>query len=105
MFGLAIIARPDAAAAQSSANRFELGVQIVAAHSSQFDANEVGVGGRFAWRPIDSIGIEAEVDLYPGDFPDDGFAFSRARVEGLFGVTAGPAFGRVRPLTLSGRGS
>ena len=97
LLGLAIIARPDAASAQSSANRFDVGVQIAAAHSSPFDANEVGFGGRVAWHPIDMIGIEAEVDLYPGDFPDDRNAFSGARVEGLFGLTAGRTFDRLRP--------
>lgn len=94
---LVIIARPGVATAQSNANRFEVGVQITAAHSSQFDANEVGFGGRVAWRPLDMIGIEAEVDLYPGDFPDDRNAFSGARVEGLFGLTAGWTFDRLRP--------
>ena len=39
--------------------------------------------------------MEAEFDLYSGDFPE-GRAFSRRRVEGLFGVTAGPRVGRAR---------
>lgn len=34
--------------------------------------------------------------MFPGDFPDRP-AISRGRVEALFGVTAGPRFGRVRP--------
>lgn len=88
--------RPGVAAAQTSSHRFEAGAQVTAARSSQFDATEVGVGGRFGWRATDTIGLEAEVDLYPSDFPDDGIVFSGARVEGLFGVTAGPTFDRLR---------
>ncbi len=91
-----IVALPDPALAQSTSDRFELGVQVSSATSSQFDATDVGLGGRFAWHPAEPIGIESEIDLYPADFPDQR-AFSRGRVEGLFGVTVGPRFGRLRP--------
>ena len=77
-------------------DRFEAGAQIVAAHSGEFDANDIGIGGRFSWHPIDVIGAEAEMTFYPGDFPDRS-PFSRSRAEGLFGVTVGPRFGRARP--------
>ena len=52
--------------------------------------------GRLSWHPVEVVGIESEVNLYPGDFPDQR-PFSRGRVEGLFGVTVGPRFDRVRP--------
>jgi hypothetical protein len=93
--GLAV-AQPAPAMAQATSERFELGVQVVSAISSQFDATDVGLGGRLAWRPVEPVGIEAEINLYPGDFPDQR-PFSRNRVEGLFGVTIGPRFGRLRP--------
>lgn len=78
--------------------RFDAGAQVVVAHSSEFDANDTGVGGRFAWHPVDLIGAEAEMNVYPRTFPSSrSVAFSSGRVEGLFGVTAGPRLGRVRP--------
>jgi len=83
------------ASAQSSHPRFDAGGQVVAASWDQFDGSDFGVGGRFAWHPLRLLGVEAEIDLYPGEFPE-GRAFSRRRVEGLFGVTAGPRFDRVR---------
>jgi hypothetical protein len=74
----------------------ELALLMAIALSSQFDATDLGVGGRFSWRHGPLLGVEAELTLYPGDFPDDR-PFSRRRLEGLFGVTAGPTIGRVRP--------
>jgi len=91
-----VVAQPGSALAQSTSDRFELGVQVSSVISSQFDATDVGLGGRFAWHPVEPLGIESEINLYPEDFPDQR-AFSRGRVEGLFGVTVGPRFGRLRP--------
>jgi hypothetical protein len=91
-----LVARPDPAVAQSKPDRFELGVQVSSAISSQFDRTDVGLGGRLSWHPVGLVGIESEINLYPGDFPDQR-PFSRGRVEGLFGVTVGPGFDRVRP--------
>src|SRR5258706_6171515 len=96
VFAIAGLAVAEPALAQSTPDRFELGVQVSSARSSEFDATDVGLGGRFAWHPIELIGIESEIDVYPGDFPDQR-AFSRGRIEGLFGVTVGPRFGRLRP--------
>jgi hypothetical protein len=76
--------------------RFEAGAQIVVAHSGEFDANDTGVGARFSWRPVDLVGVEAEMNAYPREFPRPR-AFSRSRFEGLFGMTIGPRLGRVRP--------
>ncbi len=90
-----VAARPDSAVAQSSPDRFEVGVQIASAISSQFDHTDAGLGGRFSWHPAGLVGIEAEIVLYPGDFPGQR-PFSRGRMEGLFGVTVGPSFDHVR---------
>ena len=90
------IFRPDVAQGQSGPARFDVGVQIAALSSSQFEAADVGFGGRLAWRPVGLVGVEAEINLYPGDFPDPR-PFSGARTEGLFGATVGPRFDRVRP--------
>src|SRR5215213_1622255 len=87
---------PAAAAAQPDAPRFEAGVQVPIDRSDQFEQADVGVGGRVGWRPAGPIGIEAEISLYPREFPNPR-GFSRRRVEGLFGATIGPTFGRVRP--------
>ncbi len=74
----------------------ELALLAAVVLSGQFDAADTGVGGRLAWRPNAVLGVEAEMTVYPGDFPGSR-PFSRGRVEGLFGVTAGPALGRIRP--------
>jgi hypothetical protein len=74
----------------------ELAVILAIAFSSQFDASDAGIGGRIGWRAVPLVTIEAELVHYPGHFADDP-AFSRARVEGLFGATVGPRLGRVRP--------
>ena len=90
-----LLAAPRTASAQSRVPRFDAGGQIVATAWDQFEASDFGFGGRFAWHPHRLLAAEAELDLYPGDFPG-GRAFSGRRVEGLFGVTAGPRFARVR---------
>jgi hypothetical protein len=87
---------PDVAEGQSSAARFDAGVQIAALSSSQFDAADVGFGGRLSWHPVELAGMEAELNLYPGDFPGSR-PFSRGRVEALFGMTVAAPLGRVRP--------
>ena len=90
----ALLLQATAAAAQDP--RFDVGVQVASAQSGQFDAADAGIGGRMAWRPASLVGIEAELNLYPRGFPDRR-PFSRTRVEGLFGVTAGVTAGRIRP--------
>jgi len=87
-----LVAWSDSAVAQSSPSRFEVGAQLSTAVWNEFDETDIGVGGRFAWHPIGTVGIEAEINVYPEEF-----AFSSSRVEGLFGVTVGPRFDRVRP--------
>jgi hypothetical protein len=87
---------PGLVFAQTGASPFEAGVHVSSATSGQFDTTDLGVGGRFAWYPIPSLGIESELSIYPGEFPDEP-PFSRDRIEGLFGVTIGPRIDRVRP--------
>ena len=88
--------RPDAAQGQSAPMRLDGGAQVIFLSSSTFDAADVGLGGRIAWHPIELLGVEAELNLYPRSFPGPR-AFSRHRAEGLFGLTAGVPFGRLRP--------
>jgi len=84
---------PAAAVAQQ---RFDAAAHIAVARSSEFDHIDTGVGGRFSWHPIGLIGAEAEITVYPASFPNAN-GFSRTRIEGLFGVTAGPRLPGVRP--------
>jgi hypothetical protein len=84
------------ARAQTDLSRFELGAQVAVARSGEFDATDTGIGGRVAWRPSRFLGVEAELNVFPGDFPGDS-PFSGGRVEGLFGATVGKAFDRIRP--------
>jgi len=81
------------AAAQSDVHRFEVGGQFASAVSGEFDSTDVGGGVRFAWHPTTILGAEGEFDFYPRNFG----AFSKSRIEGLFGVTVGPRLGRIRP--------
>ncbi len=89
-------ARAQTGDAPADRPRFEAGLQLAVARSGEFDAGDSGVGGRLGFRPVAPVGIEAEVTVYPGAFPGRR-PFSRARIEGLFGVTVGPTLGRVRP--------
>jgi hypothetical protein len=74
----------------------ELALVIAFASSGQFEASETGVGGRGGWLFSRIASVEAEVVHYPGDYGEPR-PFSRARTEGLFGVTVGPRLGAVRP--------
>jgi hypothetical protein len=84
------------AGAQADRNRFELGVQVPSAVSSEFNTTDIGLGVRVGWRPAGWLGVEAELDTYPRDFPRRG-SFSGSRLEGLFGTTVGGRIGKVRP--------
>jgi hypothetical protein len=85
----------DAAWAQSSPP-FEVGAQITSVRIGELDSTDVGVGGRASWHASRLIGVEAELNYYGSDIPDR-TAVSRSRVEGLFGITAGPRIGLLRP--------
>ena len=77
-------------------DRFDVGAHVAVARSSEFDDTDAGIGGRFSWHPAALIGVEAEMTVYPASFPNAN-GFSRSRIEGLFGVTAGPRLAAVRP--------
>ena len=92
--------------ARAHAQSFEAGVHLASAKWSEFDGNDLGIGGRISWSPAPIIGVEADVTVYPSDFPPDTVvAFSNAyRLEGLFGATIGPRFDRVRPFVKAAAG-
>ncbi len=91
---------PSDALAQS----FEAGVHVASSQWSEFEGNDAGVGGRLTFKPSTRIGLDADVTWYPSDFPGDIVAFSGNRVEGLFGVTFGPRFDRIRPFVKGAAG-
>ena len=85
------------------AQSFEAGVHIATSQWSEFDGNDIGLGGRFTWKPLSLVGVDADLTWYPSDFPSD-LAFSGSRIEGLFGVTAGPRLTRTRPFARAAAG-
>ena len=87
----------------ASAQSFEVGAHFASSKWSEFEGNDLGVGGRFTWKPSSMLGVDADLTWYPSDFPDD-IAFTRRRVEGLFGVTVGPRLNRVRPFAKAAAG-
>jgi hypothetical protein len=91
-----LVASSASALAQTDGPRFQLGVQLATATSSEFDSTDIGVSGRVSWSPTMLLGVEAEMGFFPNHLPEEP-AFSKRRVEGLFGVTAGPRLGRLRP--------
>src|SRR5262245_46549996 len=96
-----LLAPPRAASAQSLA----VSAQFAAAQWSEFDGAETGIGGRVTWMPWPVLGIDAGFTWYPTSFPANSAApFSGRRIEGLFGVTAGPRLHRVRPFAKAAAG-
>ena len=99
LFACAIVcvsAASQPAVAQTAGSHVQVGVHVATATSTEFDKTDVGIGALVSWRPGGLFGVDAEVTFYPSDFADDP-AFSASRVEGLFGVTAGPRIGAIRP--------
>ena len=91
-----------APAAAQPTHRFDAAVQVVVASVPQFDGSDFGVGGRLAWRTNEVLSFEGELNVYPDAYPSSNArssqgSFSRRRVEGLFGVTAGVRLGTLRP--------
>lgn len=80
----------------ASAQSIEVSAHVAAAQWSEFKGSDAGIGGRLTWKPSSLIGVDADLTWYPSDFPE-GIAFTRSRIEGLFGATAGPRLNRVRP--------
>jgi hypothetical protein len=83
-------------AAGQTAESFEIGAQITWVRDSELDSTDAGIGGRASWLPSSWIGVEGEITFFPSDIPDR-TAVSRHRLEGLFGITAGPRLGPWRP--------
>lgn len=77
-------------------NEIFIAFVLAGAMSGEFNTTDLAVGGRVSWQPTTLIGVEGEIDLYPGDLGER-VPFSAGRVEGLFGATVGPRLGRVRP--------
>jgi hypothetical protein len=69
---------------------------VVTSTLHELDAREVGISGRFGWRVSSIVGLETELAFYPSDEPDPR-PVTTSRTEWLFGVTAGPQLGRLRP--------
>lgn len=91
-------------AVPAAAQKIDLSAHVAAARWSEFDGIDKGLGGRISFKPVPLIGIEAEGTWYPGDYTDEGPPFSRRRVEGLLGVTAGPKIGPLRPFVKAAGG-
>ena len=92
-------------AARARAQSFEAGIHFASAQWSEFDGNDLGIGGRVTWMPSSMLGLDADITWYPSDFPPDTVVpFSGRRVEGLFGATAGPTLGRIRPFAKAAAG-
>jgi hypothetical protein len=94
------------AATVASAQSFEAGLHVASSQWSEFDGTDRGIGGRLSWLPVPLLGVEADITIYPSDFPPGtGAAFSNAyRFEGLFGATFGPRLNRVRPFAKAAAG-
>jgi hypothetical protein len=86
-----------APAAAQPPQRIEAAAHVAAAALPEFAGSDFGLGGRLAWRADDLFTFEGELTLFPGEYPDSPARFSRRRLEGLFGVTAGVRFGTLRP--------
>jgi hypothetical protein len=89
-------------AAAQPAHRFDAAMQVVVASLPQFDGSDFGLGGRLAWHPNGVLSFEGELNVYPDAYPSRNArfsqgSFSRRRVEGLFGITAGVRLGTLRP--------
>ena len=79
------------------AQSFEAGAHVALSQWSEFEGTDTGLGGRFTWKPMPLVGVDAEMAWYPADFPPDGIPFTQNHVEGLFGITVGPRLDRFRP--------
>jgi len=91
-----LLLAPQHAFAQTGNRQIQAGIHLAAVASSEFDTADVGVGGLLSWTPGGWFGVDAELTFYPSDFADAP-VFSSSRVEGLFGVTAGPRVRLFRP--------
>ena len=94
----------SAFAVSAEAQSFEAGVHFASTRWSEFEGQDLGIGGRLTWRPLALVGIDADVTWYPTEFPPDTLGFTSNRVEGLFGATVGPRVQRIRPFAKAAAG-
>jgi hypothetical protein len=80
----------------------EVGAHLGWVDLGELDTTDLGVGGRFSFRPTSIFAIEAELSYFPSDVPEE-VPVTNSRLEGLFGVKAGhrfdrfTIFGKLRP--------
>lgn len=103
MFRTALVSLILLSAHTAFAQSFEIGAHVASSAWSEFDGQDIGIGGRLTWKPSSMVGVDAGLTWNPSDFPDR-IAFTRSRFEGLFGVTVGPRFARVRPFAKAAAG-
>ena len=65
------------------AQSFEASVHFASSQWSEFDGNDLGLGGRLTWKPSSMIGVDADLTWYPSDFLRTASPFSGSRFEGL----------------------
>ena len=104
---------PRAAAAQSAADRVEVGVNLSVLRLSDFDATNAGLGGRLSFDLTRWAALEGEINFFPLDrirHPEGNTSVGpiqlteeRRRADALFGVRVGArgsrlgAFVKARP--------
>jgi hypothetical protein len=71
----------------------ELGAHLATTFQDELDTTDLGLGGRIGFRATPLFAIEGELTFYPSDVPASN-PFTTSRLEGLFGVKAGPRFDR-----------
>jgi hypothetical protein len=95
-----MVALPGATAAQTPdpPHPLEVLAQFTGVTSSEFQGTDLGYGALISWRALPYLGAEAETNFYPKNLTVRGGApFSSGRIEALFGITAGPTIGVLRP--------
>jgi hypothetical protein len=93
---VALLASPWPSAAQTNDTRFQVAGHLALVSSSEFEGLDIGIGVRGSWSALSMLSVEAEMTLYPDDWPES-VPFSQRRIDAFFGATAGPVLGRVRP--------
>jgi len=83
--------------------RVMAGVQISTVSVEEFDARDTGAGVLLGVRMLGPVWAEGVLARYSGEFPGNR-GFSQNRIEGLFGVSAGPTLGQLRPFVKAGAG-
>jgi hypothetical protein len=93
-YWLALVLLFTAGSSLGDERKLEAGFQLALDDLDELDSKDVGFGGRFAFRPAALFALEGELNFFPKDLPAD-VPVTSSRLEGLFGVKAGPRFERV----------